>query len=39
LAASFTRVGTAAGITAIFASVIIVDVALEQLNNNSNEGS
>jgi len=39
LAASFTRVGTAAGITAIFASAIIVDVALEQLNNNSNEGS
>lgn len=39
LAASFTGVGTPAGITAVIASAILVDVALEQLNNKSNGGS
>lgn len=39
LAASFTGVGTAAGITAVVASVIIADIALEQLKNTEYEGS
>jgi hypothetical protein len=39
LAVSFTGVGTAAGVTMVVASAIIVDIALEQLNNSSNAGS